>query len=164
MPQAIPKGLRRMAVLQAIAARDAGEKHQFGPPTGYELVYEGRRYAPTAVIGLACRSLLGRALLPEEFSGGEAPGQANHVLRELGFTVVRKGAEVPEDDEQAAGRGRDWRPGEVALLVDDYFTMLVAELSGTPYSKAEHNRNLRQHLPGRSKGSSSSSTRTSAPS
>jgi hypothetical protein len=43
-----------------------------------------------AVIGLACRYSIGRSLLPEEFSGGEAPGQANFVLRKLGFTVLRK--------------------------------------------------------------------------
>lgn len=72
MPQSIPKGLTRAAVLQAIADLDAGIEHPFGSPTGYELVHEGRRYPPKAVIGLACRSLLGRVLLPEEFSGGEA--------------------------------------------------------------------------------------------
>jgi hypothetical protein len=99
MPQSIPKGLTRECVLQAIADLDAGIEHPFGPPTGYELVHEGRHYAPKAVIGLACRSLLGRVLLPAEFSGGEAPGQANYVLRELGFTVVRKGEISHSEDE-----------------------------------------------------------------
>jgi hypothetical protein len=37
-------------------------------------------------------------LQPEEFSGGEAPGQANFVLRKLGFTVVRKGERVVEEE------------------------------------------------------------------
>ena len=59
-------------------------------PTGYELVHAGRRYPPKAVVGLACRDLLGRVLPPEEFSDGEAPGQANFVLRELGFAVEKK--------------------------------------------------------------------------
>ncbi len=36
-----------------------------------------------AVIGLACRYSIVRSLLPEEFSGGDAPGQANFVLRKL---------------------------------------------------------------------------------
>jgi hypothetical protein len=62
MPQAIPKGLTRAAVLQALADLDAGAEHPFGAPTGYELVHEGRRYAPKTVIGLACRSVLGRLL------------------------------------------------------------------------------------------------------
>ena len=87
MPQAIPKGLTREAVLRALADLDAKVEHPFGPPTGYELVHEGRRYAPKAVVGLACRSLLGRILRPEEFSGGEAPGQANRKI--LGENVLR---------------------------------------------------------------------------
>src|SRR5947199_3421347 len=74
MPQSIPKGLTRECILQALADLAAGIEHPFGPPTGYELVHEGKRYPPKAIIGLACRSLLGRILLPEEFSGGEAPG------------------------------------------------------------------------------------------
>src|SRR3954468_2842830 len=109
MPQAIPKGRTRQDVLQALADLDAGVEHPFGPPTGYELVHEGRRYPPKAVIGLACRSLLGRILRPEVFSGGEAPGQANHVLRALGFTVEGKGSGMTsEESEEEPGQGRDW--------------------------------------------------------
>ncbi len=94
MPQSIPRGLTRDCVLQALADLDAGIEHPFGPPTGYELLHEGRRYAPKAVIGLACRPLIGRVLRPEEFSGGQSKGQANYVLRELGFTVVAKGESI----------------------------------------------------------------------
>ncbi len=46
----------------------------------------------------------------------------------------------------------DWTLDEVEAVVADYFAMLEAELSGVPYSKAEHNRRL-QHRIGRSKGS-----------
>jgi hypothetical protein len=145
MPQSIPKGLTREHVLAAIAALDAGAEHPFGPPTGYELVHEGRRYPPKAAVGLACHWLLGRALSPEEFSGGEAPGQANYVLRQLGFVVEAKGASAAEADR------RDWSPEEVALIVADYFAMLRAELAGELYNKAEHNRRLRPLLDGRSK-------------
>jgi hypothetical protein len=152
MPLSIPKGLTREDVLRALADLDAGIEHSFGPPTGYELVHEGRRYAPKAVIGLACRSLLGRVLLPQEFSGGESPGQANYVLRELGFTVLAI-ADSRAEVEDAASRGRDWSPLEVELLVADYFDMLEADLSGRPYSKAEHNATLRPLLPVRSKAS-----------
>src|SRR5262245_43713762 len=96
MPQSIPPGLTQEHVLRTLADLDAGLDHSFGQPTGYELVYQGKRYAPKAVIGLACRYSIGRALSPEEFSGGEAPGQANFVLRKLGFTVVRKSEEVAD--------------------------------------------------------------------
>jgi hypothetical protein len=116
-------------------------------PTGYELVQDGRRYSPKAVIGLACRSLLGRVLLPDEFSGCDAPGQANFVLRELGFTIVAKSSE-----ELTADR-RDWSRDEVDLIVADYFMMLSAELAGEPYNKSDLNRDLRPLLNGRTKSS-----------
>src|SRR5689334_17001903 len=108
MRQSIPAGLTSEHVLLALADLDAGFPHPFGEPTKYELVYRGKRYPPKAVIGLACRHLLGRVY--EEFSGGEAPGKANYVLRRLGFTVVPKGDPVEGDEEPATGK--DWSEGE----------------------------------------------------
>jgi hypothetical protein len=107
MPQSIPKGLTAEHVLRALADLDAGMDHPFGPPTGYELVHGGRRYPPKAVIRLAYRHHAGRILRPEEFSGGEAPGQAHYVLRDLGFAVERKGRE-PDISERVAEVGREW--------------------------------------------------------
>ena len=154
MPQAIPKGFTREHILRALAELDAGVGHPFGSPTGYELVHGGKRYPPKAVIGLAYHLLAGRVLGPEEFSGGKAPGQANFVLRELGFTVEKKGSVMTTDDaEEASERGHPWSRDEVDLIVADYFNMLKAELVGEPYSKAEHNRALQPLLDGRSKSS-----------
>lgn len=148
MPQSIPPGLTREHVLKALAELDAGADHPFGPPTGYELVHGGKRYPPKAVVGLACRHSLGRLLRPEEFSGGEAPGQANHVLRKLGFAVVRKGEIVEPEDEKPARA--DWSEEEVRLVVADYFSMLGKELHGRPLNKTEHRRALATRLAGRS--------------
>jgi hypothetical protein len=154
MPQSIPKGLTRDHVIRALADLDAGVEHPFGAPTNYELVHDGRGYPPKAVIGLAFRHLSGLVLMPEEFSGGEAPGQANFVLRGLGFMVEKKDAEkVIESAEEASERGRDWSRDEVDLIVADYFLMLRAELDGEPYSKADHSRTLQPLLDGRSKSS-----------
>ena len=75
MPQSIPTGLTTDHVLQTLADLDAKVEHPFGPPTKYELVHNERRYPPKAVVGLACRHLLGDILPPDRFSGGEAPGQ-----------------------------------------------------------------------------------------
>jgi hypothetical protein len=150
MPQSIPPGLKKEHVLQALNDLDGGIDHPFGAPTGYELVHDGKRYAPKAVVGLACRHYLGRVLQPEEFSGGEAPGQANFVLRKLGFTVVRKGEEVAEEEKPAH---KDWSEQEVGLIVADYFTMLEKELLGKPFSKTDHRRSLAPKLAGRSDGS-----------
>lgn len=150
MPQSIPPGLKKEHVLQALTDLDGGIPHPFGAPTGYELVHGDKRYAPKAVVGLACRHYLGRVLQPEEFSGGEAPGQANYVLRKLGFTVVRKGEAVAEEEKQAHP---DWSEGEARLIVADYFTMLEKELLGKPLNKTEHRRSLAPKLAGRSDGS-----------
>jgi len=151
MPLSIPPGLKKEHVDQAMNDLDSGITHPFGSPTGYELVHGDKRYAPKAVIGLACRYHLGQVLQPEEFSGGEAPGQANFVLRKLGFTVVRKGEEIVADETKQAPK--DWSEQEVGLIVTDYFTMLEKELLGKPYSKTEHRRSLAPKLIERSDGS-----------
>src|SRR4051812_1674151 len=96
MPQSIPAGLTREHVRRALADLDAGINHTFGTPTGYELVHDSKRYAPKAVIGIACRYSIGRILEPHEFSGGESPGQSNFVLRKLGFTVVNRTDQEPQ--------------------------------------------------------------------
>jgi hypothetical protein len=127
VPRSIPPGLTR--------------EHPFGASTGYELLYEGKRYAPKAAVGLACLHHLGRLLLPDQFSGGEAPGQANFVLRKLGFTVVKKGEAAPAQEGAA---GKDWSGSEVRLAVADYFDMLEQELLGKPSSKTEHRKALEQ--------------------
>jgi len=150
MPQSIPPGLKREHVVLALNDLDNGIDHSFGAPTGYELAHGDKRYAPKAVVGLACRYHLGRVLQPEEFSGGEAPGQANYVLRKLGFTVVRKDEEAAEEEKPAH---KDWSEQEVGLIVADYFTMLEKELLGKPFSKTEHRRSLAPQLGGRSDGS-----------
>lgn len=148
MPQSIPPGLSPDHVLRTLAELDAGVDHPFGPATGYELVHAGKRYAPKAVVGLACRYSLGRVLSPDEFSGGEAPGQANFVLRRLGFAVVRKGEAADPADEKAPRA--DWSAGEVRLVVADYFAMLEKEVLGRPLNKSEHRRTLAPQLSGRS--------------
>lgn len=90
MPKSIPEGLTQQHILSALADLDSGINAPFGPATGYELVHNGKRYAPKAVIGLAFKYLTGQMLAHGEFSGGEAPGQANYVLRDLGFDVEAK--------------------------------------------------------------------------
>lgn len=49
--------------------------------------------------------------------------------------------------------GNDWSTGEVEAVVDDYLDMLMAQLEGRPYNKAEHNRALQEQLDSRSRGS-----------
>ena len=80
MPKSIPAGLTKKHVIQAIRDLNNGIEHPFGKSTGYVVAHNDKRYSPKAVIGLAFRHFQGEILLPSEFSGGEAPGQANYVL------------------------------------------------------------------------------------
>jgi hypothetical protein len=81
--------ITREDILDAMAALDRGEPHAFGPSTFYDLLEDGRPYPPKAVVGLAARRVLGCALRPEEFSGGQE-SWAFRLLRERGFTIVNK--------------------------------------------------------------------------
>jgi hypothetical protein len=57
--------LTKEHVLRALSDLDSGIDYPFGPPTGYELILQDKRYPPKAAIGLACRYLLGRVLQPQ---------------------------------------------------------------------------------------------------
>lgn len=67
--------------------------------------------------------------------------------------VGGQAAEPAQAGTPTADPGSDWSEGEVAVTVDSYFEMLIAELAGEPYSKASHRRALERLLPGRSKTS-----------
>jgi len=81
--------ITREDIQEAITALEQGEGHAFGPSTFYDVLEGDRRYPPKAVVGLAARRVLGRALRPDEFSGGEE-SWAFRLLRARGFNVVKK--------------------------------------------------------------------------
>ena len=68
-------------------------------------------------------------------------------MRRLGFKVEGKA------DEPVEEKGKVWSDEEVGLLIADYFDMLKLDLLGQEYNKAEHSRQLRESLDGRSKPS-----------
>jgi hypothetical protein len=126
--RSIPRGLTRNHVLRALADLDSKAEPPFGAPTGYELVHDGRRYPPTAVVGLVFRHLTGRILQSKDFGGDKAPGQANFVLQELGFTVENEDAGSPSKAaEEIRGPSRRSRNGDrhqagaiSSLALDEY--------------------------------------------
>lgn len=107
-----PEIITREHVIQAIESYSEELNHGFGNPTKYELNFEGNKYPPKAIVGIAFRFAAGRILSPSEFSGGNQKGQANYILRELGFdveSIVETVGEKPKDlvhedngDEKAA--------------------------------------------------------------
>jgi len=83
----IPKDLTREHILQAIADLDSGIKVRWGKSRKYDLVHDGKPYAPKAVLGRAI--CIAKQLDPYSlnFDGG-AP--TNNALRGLGFEIVTK--------------------------------------------------------------------------
>ena len=87
--QGIPTGITREHILAAIADLDAGASHDFGPSTGYDLFYEGNRYPPKAVVGLASGKLTGVRLGPYDFKGG-LNTLCFRVLQQNRFQIILK--------------------------------------------------------------------------
>ena len=86
----IPTEITAEHVRDAIAELRAGVAHGFGKSSGYDVLFEGERFPPKAVVGLAAKRATGQALSHRDFSGGEAPGATNPFLRSLGFEIVDK--------------------------------------------------------------------------
>jgi hypothetical protein len=63
-------------------------EHGFAPSTTYELVWDGDRYPPKAILGAAYELATGQQLGSGDFEGGKTG--AVRVLGELGFTVRKK--------------------------------------------------------------------------
>lgn len=85
------QGITREDVFQAIAGFSVEEaaKQGFAGSTDFDLVHDGRRLPPKAILGLAAARTIGRPLASSEFSGGDSsPGFA--VLRGLGFSIESK--------------------------------------------------------------------------
>jgi hypothetical protein len=63
-------------------------EHGFAPTTTYELVCDGSRYPPKAILGAAYEFATGKKLGSGDFEGGKAG--AVRVLGKLGFNVQKK--------------------------------------------------------------------------
>ena len=119
MPKSIPPGITRDHVLLAASDIDAGLGREFGPHTGYEAIVNNKAYAPKALVGVAAGHAFGQPLGPADFSGGEAPGQANHYLRNLGLRIERLGP-----------AGERWSDDEIQRVITVYMGMVRAHIAG----------------------------------
>ncbi|MGW7004443.1 hypothetical protein ACWGCW_16890, partial [Streptomyces sp. NPDC054933] len=107
---AMHKGaIDREAVLKTLDEYDRMAREAFlsaygyGEARSYLLVHEGKEYDSKAVAGVAHQHLHGRALRPEEFSGGR--DHAVRWLKDLGFHVK-------------SVRNPDWARDELILACD----------------------------------------------
>lgn len=90
------KQLRREHVLSAIQRIDAGEDGGFADSVRYDLVLDGRTYAPKRAVGLALHEFSGKVFDPYAFKGGEESA-AFRTLRRLKFDLSPK---LPEPQLQ----------------------------------------------------------------
>jgi hypothetical protein len=83
----IPSTLTHDEVVKTLVALDAGFTHRWGKSKKYDLIHDGKRYSPKAVLGVTLARILRKNEFYFGFSGGE---ETNSVLRNLGFEVVER--------------------------------------------------------------------------
>ena len=99
----------RLDLVEAIGAFRLGKaKHRSAVSTRFDLLVDGdHRMPPKAVVGLACRRVLGRNLHPHESSAGES-SPAFRLLWDRGFELITKQTTIGALDATfSVGRGSD---------------------------------------------------------
>jgi hypothetical protein len=89
MPHSLPDTISRDDILAAIEAFGGGIAHRFADSTGYDILLEGRRYPPKAIVGIAATAVTGVEYGPEDFSGGRG-SKCFRILQRAGFDIVAK--------------------------------------------------------------------------
>lgn len=85
----IPENLTREDILSGIQRFEREGAGRFKDSIRYDLLFEGKRFPPKAVLGLSTYRLLGGPLKPSDFTGGEE-STCFRILRRLGFQIVAK--------------------------------------------------------------------------
>ena len=81
--------LRAIGEYDRLGAEEFFSRHGFAATTTYDLVWDGRRYPPKAILGVAHEFATGRRLASSDFEGGKSG--AVKVLTRLGFDVKARG-------------------------------------------------------------------------
>jgi hypothetical protein len=77
--------VRALAEYDRLGAQQFFAEHGFAPTTTYELIWQGRRYPPKAILGTAYEFATGQRLASADFEGGKSG--AVKVLGGMGFDV-----------------------------------------------------------------------------
>lgn len=93
MTENLPDNIQRHHIIEAIDRYNSGTNHQFAESTIYDVVFEGNRYPPKAIVGIAAEILTGAPLGPKDFKGGQE-SKCFRILQKTGFHIALKvGAE-----------------------------------------------------------------------
>lgn len=76
---------------------DGKIQHSFNESRTYDVIIDGNRYPPKAIIGLASRYVLGEVLTPVHFRGG-LHTKCFRILKENGFKIVLKSDDIVYPD------------------------------------------------------------------
>lgn len=85
--------LQRNHILEALKRLDQGFFSSFSASIKYDLLFNGKKYAPKEVAGLALECMTGIVFNPRSFKGGESTSCFN-ALRRCGFTLIPKSIAV----------------------------------------------------------------------
>jgi 5-methylcytosine-specific restriction protein A len=91
MARRLPDTITKSDIVRAFHELDAGRSHNFADSTEYDVLFEGRRYPPKAVVGVAAELITGQRYVPRDFSGG-LDSKCFRILDGAGFEVVEKEA------------------------------------------------------------------------
>jgi len=95
----IPEGITKENIFTAAQAYDDNSiQHEFKHSTTYDVIINGHRYPPKAIIGIASSYHLGKPLTPHHFSGG-IQTKCFRVLKENSFKIVLKNDDIIYPDE-----------------------------------------------------------------
>lgn len=81
--------LTKDCIEQSLAFLESGGKHSFSDSTHFDVVYNGKRFPPKAVIGVAAELMNGTPLSPSDFKGGKV-STCFRILERHGFRIERK--------------------------------------------------------------------------
>ena len=119
--------LTRKDILKALDDLDRGAGTLFAESTVYDLLHEGRRYAPLQVVAMAAEPLLGKALHPHS-SGtergvvlkGGLGSPAFRALDRCGFDIVPKEASDASHPDELQPVGARPEGGQTRVWVNRY--------------------------------------------
>ncbi len=124
-----------LAALDTFSLATASQ-HGYADSTDFDLIYQGRRFPPKAILGMAAERVVGRVLMSYEFTGGE-DSPCFRILRGLGFEIGPKGDQKPALLAGRAGRSlADPYPFVVGSLYqrrDVFQTIGIEDPGGGPW-------------------------------
>lgn len=95
----IPNGITTEHIKKAVNDYNSNAiKHRFADSKDYDVIIDGNKYPPKAIVGLAARYVSGELLTPKHFKGGQRT-KCFKILRDNGFEVLPKDINTMLPDE-----------------------------------------------------------------